>query len=332
MNIKYLISFILISMATTFATYANSVENKSLRFVVLSDLHIYTSGKIPQLAPKAIEHIVSLAPDIVLITGDHTNGNRGDGVSLTKVRSWYKSLDLLLAPLFEANIPVIPVVGNHDFYRLPHQQGYTEWATKTINTAFSILKIDPPKNPLFFNFILKGNEFFIFKLWKQNFGSDQLSWLNQNSRKPLGVLNRFGFGHVPLKSSMGRTSTGFFKQGSKVFNSLDLDIYFCGHEHLHWDESNSLFPSLRQIIVGTTSGTYNFPIRKDLVALHCQNDNTCEMPYTKNIFKIKKVSRGAGQQVNKQNWLLVTVQENDIQTESYTLDSNKEVKSFFINK
>lgn len=332
MKINYLLITIIFNILCINTIFANFDNTKSLRFVVLSDLHIYTSGKIPELAPKAIAHIVSLKPDLILITGDHTNGNLGDGVSLNKVRTWYKSLDLLLKPVFEANIPVVPIVGNHDFYRTPHQQGYTEWASKTLEKAFSILKIEAPTNPLFFNFTFKNNEFFIFNLWKQSFGVDQLKWMDQNKDRSLDVHHRFGFGHVPLKSSMGKTSTVFFQQGSKLFNDLELDVYFCGHEHLHWDEANSLFPNLRQIIVGTTSGTYNFPIRSDLVDLHCQNDNMCEMPYTKNVFAIKKNNKGTGQQVNKQNWILVTVKEKDIQTESFTLDSNSEVSSFFISE
>ncbi len=323
---------LIISANQTFSVERKENSDSPLRFVVLSDIHIYTSGKIPALAPKAVDHIKSLSPDLVLITGDHTNGNRGDGASLAKVRKWYKSLDTLLAPLFKANIPVIPVVGNHDFYRKPHREGYKEWANKTISKAFSRLKIDIPSNPLFFNFTLKNNEFFIFNLWQQIISTSQKEWMMNNMQKPQNVIHRFGFGHVPLKSSMGRTSTGFFKTGSKLFDEMDLDIYFCGHEHLHWDESNSLYPNLRQIIVGTISGTYNFPIRKDLVKLHCESNNTCKMPYTKSVFKIKKTAKGAGQQVNKQNWILVTVDKNSVQTQSFTLDKEENVTSFFIQE
>ena len=225
---------------------------------------------------------------------------------------------------------MIPIVGNHDFYRKPHQDGYKEWAQKTLDRSFKTLKLPSPKNPLFFNFQYKNNEFFIFNLWQQIISSNQKNWIMKNINKPHDINHRFGFGHVPLKSSMGRTSTSFFKSGSKIFNEMDLDIYFCGHEHLHWDESNSLYPNLRQVIVGTTSGTYNFPIRRDLVKLHCENDNTCRMPYTKKPFKIKKTSKGAGQQVNKQNWILVTVDKQIIETQSFTLDKENNISSFFI--
>ena len=125
-------------------------DTAPLRFVVISDIHIYSSGRVPEKAPAVIDHIVKLEPDMVFITGDHTNGNRDDKVTLSKVRSWYKSLDSLLTPLLEKEIPVIPIVGNHDFYRAPHKQGYTEWAKKTLHKSFNKLGVKPPINPLFF--------------------------------------------------------------------------------------------------------------------------------------------------------------------------------------
>jgi predicted phosphodiesterase len=333
MKIKTLVILIfLISSATTNSFIAQTNKNIStpLKFVVLSDIHIYTSGKIPKLAPKVINHVKELSPDLVLITGDHTNGNRGDGASITKVRMWYKSIDKLLAPLTNAQIPIIPIVGNHDFYQKNHKKGYLEWSNKILSKSLPILNVDVPDNPLFFNFTFKKNEFFIFNLWQQVIEKNQLNWINKTEQIGADINHRFGFGHVPLRSSMGKTSKYFFKQSSELFNKIDLDIYFCGHEHLHWDEENSLFPNLRQVIVGTSSGTYNFPIRPDLVNLHCHNSSICEMPYTKSLFKITKTSRGAGLQKNKQNWLLVKVHNNNIQTQSYTINKKGDVTSFFI--
>ena len=300
-----------------------------LNFVVLSDIHIYTSGKIPAQAPKAILHIASMRPDLVLITGDHTNGNRNDTYNLNKVRSWYNSLNELLKPLIENNIPIIPVVGNHDFYRDVHQKAYTDWASKVIHRSFKQLNLKHTTNPLYFNFNIKNNDFFIFNLWTQRFGTKQLDWLKSIGPKASETHHRFGFGHVPLKSSMGKTSSYFYNQGSKIFNDLEIDIYFCGHEHLHWDEANSTFPNLRQIIIGTVSGTYNFPLRRDLVTEHCFNNNTCKMPYTGDLFNIEKNSNGSGAQVNKQNWMLVNVNGAEVKTTSYTLGIDGEVTNFF---
>ena len=152
--------------------------------------------------------------------------------------------------------------------------------------------------------------------------------MKEQIKTPTYSLNKFGFGHVPLKSTMGKTARYFHEQASTLFDQLSLDIYFCGHEHLHWDEENELFPNLRQVIVGTASGTYNFPIRKDLVLNHCDAD-LCKMPYSNQTFKIKKTSQGAGQQVYKQNWILVTVNESETKLESFALNQDNEVISFY---
>ena len=102
--------------------FANKSQSNNLSFVVLSDVHIYTSGKIPAKAKIVIEHVLKLKPDLIFITGDHTNGNRNDGHQLPKISTWYNSLDLLLAPLTQAGIPLFPTVGNHDYYEPAHKK------------------------------------------------------------------------------------------------------------------------------------------------------------------------------------------------------------------
>ena len=48
-----------------------------------------------------------------------------------------------------------------------------------------------------------------------------------------------------------------------------------------------------------------------------------------NLIRRKKTTRGAGQQIHKQNWILVFVNENEIELESYALNENNEVISFY---
>ena len=45
---------------------------------VMSDIHIYPSGRIPEKFKSMVEHVKAKKPDMVFITEDHTNGNRGD--------------------------------------------------------------------------------------------------------------------------------------------------------------------------------------------------------------------------------------------------------------
>ena len=127
-------------------------------------ISIFTPQKISK-AKAVIKHILDLKPDFVFITGDHTNGNRNDGHRLSKVRTWYKSLNELLFPLTNQNIPIFPTVGNHDYYEPAHKLAYDNWAKQVISRSIQLLGLDQPKNYLSFPFKYKGTEFFILNLY-----------------------------------------------------------------------------------------------------------------------------------------------------------------------
>ena len=310
--------------------FSFSNESNNLTFVVLSDIHIYTSGRIPPKAKAVIQHIKNIRPDLVFITGDHTNGNRGDNAQASTIKKWYNSLDTLLSPLIESNIPIFPTVGNHDYYERPHKTAYQNWAKKIISKSFNLLEINQPKNYINFVFSYKNVEFFIFRLWKQSFGQDQINWINNYSSLNNKKDFRFGFGHVPLKSTMGKTSKYFYDQASEIFQNIGLDAYFCGHEHLHWDEINPKTSAFTQTIVGTASGTYNFPIKSSIAKQHC-TEHRCLMPATKKHFSVRKRPNGAAEQINKQNWIVVKINDKVVSKKSYSLDENNNPINFYID-
>src|SRR5687767_10334849 len=70
------------------------------KFVVLSDIHVYPDGRVAPAFLKLVERLATeVKPRLVIITGDSTNGNQGDGRGLQRVRSWWKSLHAALKPL-----------------------------------------------------------------------------------------------------------------------------------------------------------------------------------------------------------------------------------------
>ena len=170
----------------------------------------------------------------------------------------------------------------------------------------------------------------VLRLWKQSFGQDQIDWLKNYSALNTKKDFRFGFGHVPLKSTMGRTSKHFYNQASNLFKEIGLDGYFCGHEHLHWEEVNPKTNSFIQTIVGTASGTYNFPIKSSIASTYCDN-STCEMPTNKKHFRIKRKTNGAAEQINKQHWILVEINDKQLKKTSYSLDENSNPINFYID-
>jgi UDP-2,3-diacylglucosamine pyrophosphatase LpxH len=311
----------------------NSLVAKEWSFIVMSDIHIYASGKIPSSFKNMVKHIVNKNPDIVFITGDHTSGNLGDTYSLEHIRSWYDSIDQALAPLFEAEIMVIPAVGNHDFYLKEHKMAYTDWATKTLSKYKSKLALDL-KNPLYFNFKYQNQEFFIMKFWTYLFDSEQKSWFEKQTEKNPEHY-RFAFGHVPLKSIRGRTTQSFYDSVLKSFIKGSVEIYFSGHEHMHWDEflpSKSSPKELRQLTVGTTSGTYNHPIRSQARELHCLDSTTCFSPATGRKFLIEQRGGKAGYQVHRQNFVEVIFKDFlTYKINSYSIDKELNLIDFYLD-
>lgn len=326
MNIKILAALLI--LLTGLDSMAS--ENKDWSFIVISDIHIRASGEIPPKVHKTIAHVVSKKPDIVFITGDHTSGNVNDRYSRRKIAKWYDLLDQALEPLYRAGIHVIPTVGNHDFYEKKHKKAYTKWATKALSKSKQQLGITSD-NPLFFNFSYKEQEFFIMKFWRSVFDSEQQLWFKTETKeKPKHY--RFAYGHIPLKSIRGSGSRSFYRDTTDLFTKAELEIYFSGHEHMHWDQelvSNSNL-SLRQVTTGTASGTYNHPISQELLDLHCTDDQTCLMPFSKRPFSITSRSGKQGYQVHRENFTEVIFSDADTyQVKSYAMDKNFNLINFY---
>jgi len=306
-------------------------QNTKWSFIVMSDIHIYKSGVIPSKFKKMVEYVVEKKPELVFITGDHTSGNIGDDFTPSQISNWYKSLDLALAPLHKAGIKVIPTVGNHDFYEKKHKDAYITWATKILRKHEKSLNLNID-NPLYFKFKYKEQEFFIMKFWTYRFDKDHKAWFDHKA-KEAPKYYRFAYGHVPLKSIRGTTIQSFYKSVFESFTKGEVEIYFSGHEHMHWDE---YLPGekdqLRQLTVGTTSGTYNHPIKAKERALNCQNDLICTMPATKKEFAIESRNNKEGYQVNRQNFVEVIFENaSSYSINSYTLDSKMNLINFYFD-
>src|ERR1041384_1450705 len=97
-----------------------------MRVMLLGDAHILQTGSPTAAFKQVIAAVVQRRPDVVVMMGDMTSGNPGDGASLTMVRTWWSGVRQALAPLKAAGIPILPIAGNHDYYTDNHQQGYQE--------------------------------------------------------------------------------------------------------------------------------------------------------------------------------------------------------------
>lgn len=78
---------------------------RGFRFAFLSDLHIVKTGAPPEVVEDAVKQIVAEQPNIVLMGGDYFH----KGI-------WNPATSILLRQIIEKNIPVVAVMGNHDYF------------------------------------------------------------------------------------------------------------------------------------------------------------------------------------------------------------------------
>lgn len=80
-------------------------EWQGFRLAWLSDLHIEAKTSHTKALEEAVARIIAERPDLVVLGGDYSD--RGN---------WNKKLTNLLAPLTQAGLSVVAVMGNHDYY------------------------------------------------------------------------------------------------------------------------------------------------------------------------------------------------------------------------
>lgn len=287
------------------------------QFAVISDIHVNPKGRVAPAFRRLVSGLVALKPRLVVITGDSTNGNVGDRYALERVRLWWKALHLALAPLRAAGIPVFAIEGNHDSYRLPHQQGYAEaWAGLAQEVAPIALSGPAPQN---YSFDVDGVHFTMLHVVDQALEDPVRTWLRYDLESPRAksARLRFAFGHVPLQSAMGRTSQRFGRALGPELLKGRVSAYIAGHEHLFWDETLKIGGQpLRQLTVGTASGTYNYPLNPRVYAEHCQGTK-CELPASRQSFALDP---GTRQQKSKVTLLIVTINPDGYGTRFMALD------------
>ena len=90
---------------TTIFTHHKSLENKELRIVLVSDLHL-ASWRTKEPVKKAVQLINAQNPDIIFITGDYVQFSSAEFIPYCSVLQQLR-----------ANYGIYSVLGNHDYGR-----------------------------------------------------------------------------------------------------------------------------------------------------------------------------------------------------------------------
>ena len=194
----------------------------------------------------AAEHAVSLAPDLVLLTGDLTQTGRVEEVALA--RSY-------LAPLLEARIPVLLLAGNHDSYD----------SGPAVSAAWERLRTALAPELDGRGVIVLGDAALLLleqarptplgRSWGET-GAEQLAVLDEHLEGATGVRLRLAAGHYPLLGPGGAPlpRARCLRDAETVRNFLaarGIAAYFCGH--LHREFALELHPGCMQYCAGSVT-------------------------------------------------------------------------------
>lgn len=250
------------------------------RFAIVSDVHVYSSGKVPPDFSALIRELRGLDLRFVLSSGDATVGNPRDGVAASRVRAWWAAYKGALQPLVDDGVGLLAIAGNHDYYTEAHRSEYAAaWADMA--DRFADLAPISGQPPLYGSFDLDGAHIILLHAVSQSIEPEVEAWLRADLASPAAQAAplKLCIGHVPLVSMMSKTSESYRDKLGGILAGGGVAAFFSGHEHLTWDQALR-FPegTLRQIHVGSASGTYHFPLRKDVYEEYGSGDHAT-LPY-----------------------------------------------------
>lgn len=273
----------------------------------MSDLHLPN----PKAAnvDRVVAVLVALHPRFVVITGDFINGSITDGPGVVaRSSAWWATVATALAPLRDAHIPVLPIAGNHDSYVTGERAGYAStfgdlsaWAAP-LALAPSPDKTPPlARAPFSYAVDVDGVHLDLLDIVDDAVAPAVATWLAADLASPTATTARVrvAFSHVPWASVHQARLPRLTRELGPLLDAGGVDLYVAGHEHFVWDEDFAL-PSgrmLREVLVGCTSGFYNYgPSRDEMQHAHCaktaipgkRDALRCSMPNGGGVFTLAR--------------------------------------------
>jgi hypothetical protein len=240
------------------------------RFVVISDLHQPDGARPSPAITALVDAVIAEHPRLVVVAGDSTNGNPGDGPGRTQaIRASWRTLLAELEPLRRAGIAVLPVAGNHDAVLPGHRAAYAD-AFHDLERWAQPFAIEGARQPAGgavaldaapFSYAVRVGDVHLAlaHVVDQGLEPEVARWLADDLARARGAAMRIVVGHVPMASVMNSPNPALVDALGGLLAGGGVTAYIAGHEHLAWDE---VVPSpagaIRQIVVGTGIGSYNY--------------------------------------------------------------------------
>ena len=324
--------------STSTSTTAERAERtrapERFTFAVLSDLHLPAKAdeSVRASARRMIAAVIAEKPRFVVITGDFTNGERGESKGEVKFkRHAWASVEKLLQPLREAGIPVLPAPGNHDTYLRGQREHYQAFAD--LERWAAPMKVERSAG-LSYGVDVEGVHLSVAEIVDQHLSPETAAWLERDLERAKGARLRIVLGHVPVSSVMGTPSPHFVEHLGGILAEGKADLYVAGHEHLVWDENVRLpdSSSLRQILVGTATGFYDFgPSGPSKQRAGCRRHGArmrCRMPNGGTPFELRRNYFHHWIQAQRATFTLLTVDGTAVTARVVAVDKNGRTSDF----
>ena len=307
--------------------------------MVLSDLHLPN--------PKAetaqvIAAVVALQPRFVAIVGDFTNGSdKRDNAD----PSWWRTVTDALAPLRAAKIPILPVAGNHDAY-FAHQRAL--YAKTFADLASWTAPLEPhaagaatglAAAPFSYAVDVEGVHLAFAHVVGGHVDPAVGRWLADDLAAAAPARLRIVLGHVPMTSING--ARGRNDELGAIAAAGHADLLVMGHEHLVWDEDVALPGGalIRQIIVGCSSGFYNYgPAPAAQQRAHCKaiadpqrrEPQRCAMPHGGGAFELARGRKDRMLQHAHATFTVISIAGTTVDAQPMTVDGDGKAVAFYL--
>jgi hypothetical protein len=297
-----------------------------MTFAVLSDLHVsaFSNDQPPPAAVRMVAAVAAAHPRLVVITGDFTNGTITDSPGQVNFRVHaFRAIRRLLLPLRAAGIPVLPVAGNHDAYLDGQRRLYAQ-AFADLDQWAAPLEIEGKKQPadgkpaidaapFSYAVDVDGVHLSLGHIVDQHVDPRFGAWLTDDLARAKRARLRLVFGHVPVSSVITPPSKHFLATLGAIFAAGAVDAYIAGHEHITWDEMIELpgHVPMRQILVGTATGRYDYgPTKEEMARAGCVREGAreeCHIPLSGTPFEMRPNSHKKWIEDQRATLTLITI-------------------------
>jgi predicted phosphodiesterase len=224
---KRLLYLFAVALAVLLWICSTSSYGDNFKFVVTSDTQGGDNGVDSFALRKIVQATIDEGADFILISGDLVEGSPNDVQFQSQLLHWRD----IMQPLYDANIGVFPVRGNHD--------NYNKAVWDNVFSGDYSLPANGPAGEINITYSFSHKTAFVIGL-DEYITAHRINqaWLDAQLASNTQV-HIFVFGHEPAFRLLTDGLDAFPNERDSFWRSIQdagTRIYFCGHDH-HYDHT-----------------------------------------------------------------------------------------------